>query len=69
MIDVKIIEFLIMEYRTAVAKGIEAAGIYAESIPDREAEILYRAPETIPDLKNKLVKPLWFNYETQKFRF
>lgn len=55
------------EYLTAVESGPEVAGDYAATLTDDQAESLYNS---LVDKKLPyLVKTLWYNYNTQSFRF
>jgi hypothetical protein len=56
-------------YKKAVDMGPEEAAKLAETLTDEQAKMLYEALEKDPVLKDKLVKPLWFDYKKQKFRW
>jgi aminoglycoside phosphotransferase len=57
------------KYREAVKQGVVAACDFAASLSDTEAKEVFDAASKDSDLKSKLVRPLWYNYDTQSFRF
>ncbi len=47
----------------------ELCGDFAAGLPDEMAKALYAKLEADPVGKNCLVRPLWFSYERQAFRW
>jgi hypothetical protein len=61
-------QLAIMLYVAAINQGPEVAGNVASEFDDDEARAVYQYCLNDGILKNRLVKPLWFNYKTQAMR-
>lgn len=57
------------KYLEAIEKGPAAAGELVVDLDDATCKALYEELLKDDRTKDKLVRPLWFNYKTQSFRW
>lgn len=57
------------DYKRAVESGPDVAGDFAAALDDETAKAVYELCELDPQYRDRLVRPLWFNYATQSWRW